>query len=32
MTISIGFLGFGEAAPAIAEGLCEAGASPFHAL
>ena len=32
MTISIGFLGFGEAAPAIAEGLCEAGASPFHAF
>jgi 3-hydroxyisobutyrate dehydrogenase-like beta-hydroxyacid dehydrogenase len=31
MTISIGFLGFGEAAPAIAEGLCEAGAPPFHA-
>lgn len=28
---AIGFMGFGEAAPAIAEGLAEAGAGPLHA-
>lgn len=31
MTISIGFIGFGEAAPAIAEGLSEEGAAGMRA-